>query len=118
MDYMLEPPEPPPEPRDDETDEAIARLIARAKEDPTELLEQIDADVIVDLFSAIRHGGDPDISRAIHRFADEVAAIIISEKNISDELQRMADDDRDDCDPPDDNDTIGEALAWGGRDYP
>ena len=118
MDRMLDPPEPPPEPRDDDIAEAKRRIIEAMHQDGITIIEQIDTDVLLNLFKARRYGGADAQEAAALVFDGEMERILFGGNAINDELRRMAEEASDDCDPPDDNDTIDEALAWGGRNYP
>ena len=118
MDYMLDPPDDPPEPSDSEVAEAERRIIEAMHQDGITIIEQIDTDVLLNLFKARRYGGSDAQEAAALVFDGEMERILFGGNAINEELEKMAEESRNDYDGPDPDDRIDEAAAWGGRDYP
>jgi hypothetical protein len=119
MDYMLDPPDDDPEPSQAEIDAAEERIITAFYADPIVLLEEIEADALLDAFCDFRAGDEAAAANGIRRIITEMERILFSPDRINAELQRMSEEARDDVDVPDPDDyMIDEAAAFGGRHYP
>ena len=119
MDHMLNPPEELPEPSAEEIEAAEERIITAFYEDPTVLLEEIEADALLDAFCDFRSGSDAAAASGISRIVTEMERILFPVDRINSERQKISEGARNDADVPDPDDyMIDEAAAFGGRHYP